>query len=350
MKRKGSHPDRALNALAIKAFTRPGRYADGNGLYLVVDPLGAKRWMLRTVVQGRRRDIGLGSLSLVSLADAREKAAAMRRAARDGSDPVAERRAASRRMPTFADAAKRVHADHEKAWKNRKHAAQWLTTLEVYAFPVFGSRAIDQVTTADVLRALSPIWLVKPETARRVRQRIGAVLDWAKAAGFRTGDNPVQGVTKGLPRQTDKPEHHAAVPYLQTPAFLRRLGEQAPTAARRALEFLILTGGRTSEVVEARWSEFDLEAGLWTVPADRMKAKREHRVPLSQRALDLLRHQILLDACGVSFQRSSSVAVFCGPTPTKRGSSGFSSFTREINSRPRADIASISSGFPCSSS
>jgi len=289
MKRTGSHPDRALTALGLKSLSRPGRYADGNGLYLVVDPTGAKRWILRTVVQGRRRDIGLGSLSTVGLADAREKAAAMRRSAREGGDPIAERRAASRVVPTFAEAAREVHASHRKAWKNAKHAAQWLTTLETYAFPVFGGRTIDQITTADVLRALSGIWLTKPETARRVRQRIGSVMDWAKAAGYRAGDNPVHGVTKGLPRQNDRPAHHAAVPYTEMPDFIRRLQDQSPSVARRALEFLILTAGRTGEVIEARWSEVDLERSMWTIPADRMKAKREHRVPLSSRAAALLR-------------------------------------------------------------
>ncbi len=291
MKSKGSHPERALNALAIKSLAKPGRYADGNGLYLVVDPQGSKRWMLRTVVQGRRRDIGLGSTALISLSEAREAAAGMRRAARTGGDPLADRRASRAVVPTFAEAARTVHGDHRSAWRNPKHAAQWLSTLKTYAFPLIGERPVDQLTTADVLRVLSPIWLTKAETARRVRQRMGAVLDWAKAAGFRSGDNPVQGVGKGLPRQTDKPDHHEALPFGDVAAFLDRLAaSKASDTVKGALELLILTACRTGEVVNARWSEVNLDAAVWIVPAERMKAGREHRVPLSARAVELLRN------------------------------------------------------------
>jgi len=289
VKPTGKHPDRALNPLSIRALSRPGRYADGNGLYLTVDPRGGKRWLLRVVVQGRRRDIGLGSYALVTLSEAREKAQAMRRSAREGRDPISERRTANASAPTFRECARKVHASHRAGWKNRKHAAQWLATLEAYAFPSFGDRRVDQVTTADILRALSDIWLTKPETARRVRQRIGTVLDWAKAAGFRSGDNPVNAVAKGLPRQNDRATHHAAVPYAEVSAFLARLATtEAGASVKGALEFLVLTAARTSEVVDARWSEIDFETATWIVPAERMKAGREHRVPLSARAVELL--------------------------------------------------------------
>src|SRR5215218_7675851 len=208
----GRHPDKALTAVQVRTLQKPGRYADGNGLYLVVEPSGAKRWMLRTLVHGKRRDMGLGGLSLVTLAEAREKALTCRKLAREGGDPFAERRKARAVVPTFAQAADKVHAEHKASWKNPKHAAQWLTTLKSYAIPVIGDRRVDQIGTPDILNVLSPIWLTKPETGRRVRQRIGTVLDWAKAAGHRNGDNPVDGVLRGLPKQTDRDQHHAALP------------------------------------------------------------------------------------------------------------------------------------------
>ncbi|HZT48912.1 MAG TPA: Arm DNA-binding domain-containing protein, partial [Hyphomicrobiaceae bacterium] len=182
MRVRARHPEKALTATAVKQIKKPGRYSDGNGLYLVVDESGARRWLLRTVVLGRRRDIGLGSARLVPLADAREEAARMRRLARDGGDPIAERRRARMVVPTFKEAAEKVHAETAGNWKNEKHAAQWLTTLERYAFPVLGKRPVDQIATADVLKVLSAIWLTKPETARRLRQRVRTVLDWARVA------------------------------------------------------------------------------------------------------------------------------------------------------------------------
>ena len=175
MKPKGRHPHLALSAIRVRAINKKGRYADGNGLYLVVDDSGAKRWILRTMVQGRRRDIGLGGLSLVSLAEAREDATTMRKVARSGGNPIADRRKALAVIPTFKEAARKVHEEHSAGWKNPKHIAQWINTLETYVFPVFGDRHVDQIHTPDVLKALAPIWLTKPETARRVRQRIGTV-------------------------------------------------------------------------------------------------------------------------------------------------------------------------------
>jgi integrase len=288
-KRSGKHPDKALTQVRINAIKSPGRYADGNGLYLKVSKTGAKRWELRTVVKGKRCDIGLGSLKLVSLAEAREAARAGRQLARNDGDPLIARRAARLVPPTFREAAETVHQSHAKAWKNPKHADQWINTLKTYAFPAFGDRRIDQIETPDILRALSPIWLTKPETARRVRQRIGTVLDWAKAAGFRSGNNPVEEISKALPRQPDRKGHHAALSYSELPAFLVRLqGCDAGETVRLSLEFLILTAGRTNEVLEARWSEFNLAEGSWTVPGARMKAGREHRVPLSDRAIAIL--------------------------------------------------------------
>lgn len=289
MKSAGRHKEKALSALQVRQLREPGRYTDGNGLYLVVDPSGAKRWLLRLVVQGRRRDIGLGGASLVSLAEARERAIAYRKIAREGGDPLAIKNEARKVVPTFKEAAERVHAEHEVSWKNRKHAQQWINTLKQYVYPHIGAYRVDSVNTPDVLRALSPIWLTKPETARRVRQRIGTVMDWAKASGFRTGDNPVEGVARGLPKQGDSDKHHEALPFAQVPAFLKSLrATSSSDSAKLAFEFLILTASRTSEVLNAKWDEIDLEEQLWTVPAERMKAKRIHRVPLSKRVLEIL--------------------------------------------------------------
>ncbi|MCC0056779.1 MAG: integrase arm-type DNA-binding domain-containing protein [Rhodobiaceae bacterium] len=306
----GRHPEKALTAVAVKALTKPGRYADGNGLYLVVDPSGAKRWLLRTVVRGRRRDIGLGSCRLVSLAEARDKALAMRKVAREGGDPLAERRKNSETPPTFAEAAKLVHDQHKGAWKNSKHASQWITTLETYAVPEIGNVPVDQISSSDVMRVLGPIWLEKPETARRVRQRIGTVLDWAGAAGYRTGENPVRAVGKGLPRQKPGKDHHAALPYNEVPKFIERLRQSdLGPQTKLAFEFLILSAARTGEVLGARWSEVDWEKRIWTVPAGRMKAGREHRVPLGDRCLDILKEAKELAA--------NSDLIFPGRSPKR---------------------------------
>ncbi|MDB5594196.1 MAG: integrase family protein [Hyphomicrobiales bacterium] len=285
----GKHPDKALSAIKVRQLTKPGRYADGNGLYLVVDPSGAKRWLLRTVVGGKRRDIGLGGLSLVGLAEAREKALTYRKSAREGGDPLAERRKARAPVITFSAAAEQVHADHKASWKNGKHIAQWINTIRTYANPILGELPISQITTPDVLRVLSPIWLTKAETARRVRQRIGTVLDWANAAGLRTGENPVDGVAKGLPKQPDRGLHHAAMQYADVPAFVSRLrASDAGEITRLAFEFLILTAARTGEVVSAMWDEIDEFDQTWNVPPERMKAGKLHRVPLPPRCIEIL--------------------------------------------------------------
>ncbi len=276
--------------MQVRNLREPGRYGDGNGLYLVVDPSGAKRWLLRVVVQGKRRDIGLGGTSLVTLAEAREKAIAFRKIAREGGDPLAARlKAVVVVVPTFAEAAEQVYADHKATWRNEKHAAQWITTLRTYAVPFIGTKRIDQIDTPDILKVLSPIWLTKPETARRVRQRLGTIFDWAKTAGHRSGDNPVEGVARGLPKQSGAEKHHAALPFAEVPSFVANLrGNETGLVTRLAFEFLILTAARTSEVLEAEWQEIDGTAKVWTVPAARMKAGRVHRVPLGERTLAIL--------------------------------------------------------------
>jgi integrase len=289
-KPRGRHPEKRLTAVHIRNTKRPGRYADGNGLYLFVDDSGAKRWLLRTVVAGKRCDIGLGSVQLVSLANARDEAQRLRALARKGLDVLAERRQQHRVIPTFEQAAREVHKQHSLAFRNTKHRAQWLASLEADIFPVFGDRRVDAVQSGDVLKALSPIWTTKPETARRLKQRMKVVFDWAKASGFRSGDNPADGVTKGLPKVRQARTHHAALPYAQLPIFLIQLREaEAGESAKLAFEFLILTAARTGEVVGARWEEIDEMAKTWTIPASRMKADREHRIPLSDRCLEMLK-------------------------------------------------------------
>ena len=288
-KRLGRHPEKALTAVTVKT-RKPGRHADGNGLYLDVDESGARRWLLRITIHGRRRDIGLGSASLVTLAEARDAALEMRRVARAGGDPLAERKAARRVVPSFAEATRTCHEERKDGWKNGKHADQWLNTLETYAFPQLGTLTVDRIGTPEVRDVLLPIWLEKPETARRLRQRIGIVLDWAAAKGYRDGENPVRGVTKGLPKQKESGGHFAALPYDDVPSFLTKLrsSDKAGPVVALAMEFLILTAVRSGEMRGAVWREFDLEGGLWTIPGERMKAGKPHVVPLAPRALQIL--------------------------------------------------------------
>jgi integrase len=283
------HPHKALNSARISSLKVPGRYGDGGGLYLEVDLSGAKRWILRTVVRGRRRDIGLGGLRMVGLAQAREDANRFRALARRGADPIEERRKGRLSAPTFAEAAEAVHGEHKEGWRNVKHRAQWISTLRSYAFKRIGMLPVNEIQTSDVLAVLKPIWRTRPETARRVRQRIGVVMDWAKAAGHRAGDNPVDGVTKGLPDQPEQKKHHAALPYAEVSSFVHKLRKSDDSeVVRLAFEFAILTSARTGEVLGARWDEMDLDKDMWIVPASRMKASREHRVPLSSRCLAIL--------------------------------------------------------------
>jgi integrase len=273
-----------LTALKVRSLSEPGRYADGDGLFLDVTDKAAGRWVLRVQSNGRRREIGLGSLKNVSLADARDSAFVMRKKIAQGIDPVAERKQERQTVPTFRDAAKLVHEEHEKAWKNGKHQNQWLATLTTYAFPKIGDLPVDKIEGPAIREVLIPIWLSKPETARRVRQRIGTVLDWACAKGFRATEAPMRSLSKGLPRQPKKDGHFAAMPYADVPAFVQKLGERE-SVGRLALEALILTAARSGEIRGALWSELDLEAGLWTVPAARMKMGRAHIVPLSPEAV-----------------------------------------------------------------
>lgn len=294
------HPYKALTAKQVQNLINPGRYADGDGLYLYVDKTGYKRWVLRLVIpsRGKRCDISIGGIRQFTLAQAREEAGRMRRLAKEGGDPITERQERRRQklVPTFKEAAEQVHEAHKATWKNEKHIWQWIHTLKQFVFPVFGSQFVNQTQSVDVLKALQPIWLSKPETARRIKQRIKTVFDWAIANGYRKEGNPVEGINRALPKQMDRDEHHEALPYTAVARFIEELGAaNASTSAKLAFEFLILTAARTGEVILAKPEEFDLDNRIWTVPAERMRAKREHRVPLSARAVDIIRRALKLN-------------------------------------------------------
>ncbi len=279
-----------LTALKVKALKEPGRHSDGNGLVLYIKETGAKTWVLRIQVDGKRRDFGLGSLAEVSLAEARDKADDLRKKYRSGVDPVAAKRAAKQvvtTVPTFREAAVQAHNEHKGGWKNAKHKAQWLSSLEAYAYPAIGDLTVDEIEGPTIRDLLAGIWLAKPETARRVRQRVGAVLDWAYAKGFRKTEAPMRSVTRGLPRQPKKDNHHAALPYEQAPAFMATLAK-GDSIGRLALQFVILTAARSGEVRGATWSEIELDQKLWTIPGDRMKGGKTHIVPLQPAALAIL--------------------------------------------------------------
>ena len=273
-----------LTALKIRSLAEPGRYADGDGLFIDITGRASGRWVLRVQANGRRREIGLGSLKNVSLADARDAAFIMRKKIAQGIDPVAQRKQERQVIPTFRKAAELVHEEHEKAWKNGKHQNQWLTTLKTYAFPKMGDLLVSEIEGPLIRDVLAPIWLAKPETARRVRQRIGTVLDWSYARGLRTTEAPMRSLSKGLPRQPKKDNHFAAMAYSDVPGFLERLRDRE-SVGRLGLEALILTAARSGEIRGATWSELDLKAALWTVPAMRMKMGRTHIVPLSPAAV-----------------------------------------------------------------
>ena len=286
-KRRGRHPHKALSAAFIRTAP-PGRHADGNGLYLFVQPTGTRSWVQRIVIRGRRRELGLGAAALVSLAEARELALANRKLARSGGDPLSEKRRAEG-VPTFAEAAERVLEQKRGGWRGRWHAQNWWRSMERYVFPRIGGRPVSEVNTADVLEILSPIWHVKAATAREVRQRVRSVLEWAVALDMRN-DNPCDRVVPVLGPQNDIVTHRQALPHEDVAAAIEtvRASKSAQPAVKLAFELLVLTAARSGEVRLAAWDEIDTAGAVWTVPAARMKAKREHRVPLCSRALEVL--------------------------------------------------------------
>jgi len=268
-----------------------GKFGDGGGLWLRVRPNGSRAWLFRYTRNGRVREAGLGPLENVTLADARERAQEARRMLANGKDPIVERRA-QKRAPTFRLAAAAYIEAHEVGWRNPKHRQQWRNTISTYA-AVIADLPVDEVGTTDVLRVLEPIWRTKVETASRLRGRIEKVLDWAAAQGFRSRENPARwrghlDVLLPAPSKVKRVQHHAAMDWREVPAFVVKLRAQSGIAAR-ALEFAIMTAARSGEVRGATWAEIDLDALIWTVPEDRMKSEREHRVPLSDEAVRLLR-------------------------------------------------------------
>ncbi len=288
-----------LSAMAVKNEKNPGRYADGNGLYLQVSPTGTKSWLFRYMIDGRAREMGLGPVSLIPLAAARVAALDARGKIHQGIDPLTERgerqqqaRIEQARTMTFRQCADAYIEAHRSSWRNDKHAAQWESTLKTYADPVIGDLPVNAVDLPLVLSILEPIWHTKSETASRLRGRLETVLDWATVRKFRTGENPARWrghLDKLLPARgkVKRVEHHAALPYAEIGTFMAKLRSREGVGPL-ALELTILTAARTSEVLNATWEEFSLDNALWTVPANRMKAGREHRVPLSPRAVAIL--------------------------------------------------------------
>lgn len=287
----------ALTVAKVKSLTARGLHGDGRGLYLKIAAGGAKSWILRISIDRRRRDVGLGGWPTVTLAKARKAAEATRAAVAEGRDPIAERR--REQMPTFAAAAKAVHAANRPRWHNAKYAAQWLASLERYAFPTIGDMALDRITRRDVLAVLAPVWHAKPETGRNVRQRIRATLRWGQAHGFVEHNAAGEALDGALPSLPRGEAHHRALPYADVPAAIGAMaGTRANIATKLAMRFAILTACRSGEVRGARWCEIDFDAATWTVPAERMKARIEHRVPLSAAALAVLEEALPLREAG----------------------------------------------------
>lgn len=275
-----------MTALQVKGLKDAGRYGDGDGLYLVVSKSGARSWVVRCQKDGRRRDVGLGSASKVSLANARQAARATRAQMAAGIDPVAER-AKSKGIPTLRQAAAVVYGEQRKGWKNQKHNAQWISSLEQYAFPKIGDRSIADIDMPAVHGVLEPIWQDKHETARRVLQRLSAIIDWSISKGYRQHALPLSALKSGLGRVSKSKKHHMAMPHDHVPTFFAALQGKGGAGAL-ALQFVILTAARSGEAREATWAEIDLDKAVWTIPAGRMKADREHKVPLTKAALAVL--------------------------------------------------------------
>ena len=308
-----ARPIKRLSPLLVSKLKEPGYYADGENLYLQISPSLSKSWIFRFRFDGRQREMGLGAISALTLAQAREAAAACRTglAAKVRVDPIQARQEARRAadalrakrsaIPTFDEAAKAYIAAHRHEWKNAKHAGQWQATLDAFVSPVFGSMRVNEVDTPDVLKALTDIWTEKTETATRVRGRIESVLDWARVAGYRTGENPARWRghlehSLAAPTKAKKVVNHPALPWREIGDFMVDLRAQQGVAAK-ALQFAIATAARSGEVRMATWGEVDLQSKTWTIPASRMKAGVEHRVPLADDVVELLRQMPRIEGC-----------------------------------------------------
>ena len=283
------HPNNELTALKIKKLTIPGRYADGNNLYLEVDKSGARRWTLRVTILGRRRDMGLGGISTVSLEEARELAYQYRKIARSGGDPILERQKNRGLQTTLIYCTKKVHEINLPTWKNEKFAKQWLSSLEHHVFPTIGKLPISQVTSADILRVLTPIWNTKGDTAKKIKQRLRMIIKWARAQGYFQGDDPVELAEQALPKQLKSDDHHKSLEFEKLPEMISNLRKsKISLPTKLALEFTILSACRTSEVLNAKWEEIDLTKLIWSIPSERMKGGKVHQVPLTDRMTVIL--------------------------------------------------------------
>ena len=297
-----------LSATRAKALKDPGRYSDGGGLHLYISKAGGKSWVQRITIDERRRDIGLGGFPSVSLARAREKAAENRAAVAEGRDPLADRHAPA--MPTFREAAGAAHEANRPRWRNAKHIASWMQTLERHAMPTLGATPLGRIDRGEVLRVLTPIWTTRPETARRVRQRMRTVFRWAMAHGFMETSPAGEAIDGALPPMPKVKAHLRALPYQDVGSALETVeGSQASIPAKLCFRFLVLTAARSGEARGARWEEIDLQGHVWRIPSERMKAGKEHRAPLSVQALELLGEASAL--------RDESGLVF--PSPLKPG-------------------------------
>ena len=301
-----------LTVRGVEATTKPGRYGDGGTLFLHVAPGGSKSWVQRVTIDGQRRDIGLGGFPVVSLAKARRRAFDNRVAISDRLNPVAEKRAKKRKatIPTFREAAAQTFEANKHRWRNDKHVKNWMQSLERYAFTVVGDMPVDRIGREDVLRILTPIWTSRPETARRLRQRIRAVLRWCEAHGFIEHNAAGDGIDGALPAMPKLKAHFRALPYQEVAgAFDTVEASGASMAAKLCLRFVVLTASRSGEARAATWAEIDMDAREWRIPAERMKGGVEHRVPLSDAAVAVLEQARMLD--------DESAVVF--PSPMKRG-------------------------------
>ena len=299
---------RRLTVAKLRQAVEPGKYMDGDGLFLLVKPSGRRTWVQRVTIAGKRRDIGLGPHPLVGLARARGAAEDNRRMIRDGGDPLAERAPAT---PSFAQAFEKVIDMHRPSWRNGKTEKRWRATVQTYAMKRLGRRRVDAINTADVMAVLLPIWTEKRETARQVRQRIGAVMKWAVAQGYRD-DNPAgESLGAALPRSSGTATRHRSLPHGHVADAIRTVRESdAGAFTKAAFEFMVLTAARSGEVRLATWEEIDIDAKEWVIPSVRMKAGREHRVPLSQRALEVLEEAAALaEGSGLCFPSPTGKAM-----------------------------------------
>ena len=310
----------ALSAVRVQSLKEPGRYTDGTaGLQLYVSKSGSRAWVQRITIAGRRRDIGLGGYPAVSLAKARKKALANSEVVADGGDPLAAKHQVKAKKPTFREAAQTVHKLNLPRWRNAKTASNWLQTLERHAMPYLGNMPVDEIGREDVLRVLTPIWTSRPETARRVRQRIRATLRWAQAHGHVEVNNAGEAIDGALPKLPAVKEHYRSLPYQDVASALRIVdATKASMAARLCLRFLVLTTTRSGESRGARWDEVNLDAKTWTIPLHRMKTHAEHRVPLSRQALKVLRQaETLRDDSGLVFPSPMKPGAMSDMTLTK---------------------------------